>query len=121
VTDRHKVEPGEGSGNGPSDAELPVAQLRELAPSLPDRIEAGADDIESGVAKLVLTLVEFIRQLLEHQAVRRMEGGGLSDEEIERLGLALLRLEERLEEIKHAFGLENEDLNVDLGPLGRLL
>jgi hypothetical protein len=111
-------DPMEGSE---SDAELPVAQLRELAPALPERIEAGADDIESGVAKLVLTLVEFIRQLLEHQAVRRMEGGGLSEEEIERLGLALLRLEEKLEEIKHVFGLEDEDLNVDLGPLGRLL
>lgn len=103
------------------DEELPVAELREVVPALPERIEAGADDIESGVAKLVLTLVEFIRQLLEHQAVRRMEGGGLSDEEIERLGLALLRLQERLEEIKKAFGLEDEDLNVDLGPLGRLL
>ena len=103
------------------EGELPVAHLRDLAPTLPERIEAGADDIESGVAKLVLTLVEFIRQILEHQAVRRMEGGGLSDEEIERLGLALLRLEEKLEEIKHAFGLQDEDLNVDLGPLGRLL
>ena len=99
----------------------PTAELRELAPALPDRIEAGADDIEAGVAKLVLTLVEFLRQILEHQAVRRMEGGGLSEEEIERLGLALLRLQERLEEIKHAFGLRDEDLNVDLGPLGRLL
>lgn len=99
----------------------PTAELRELAPALPDRIEAGEDDIEAGVAKLVLTLVEFLRQILEHQAVRRMEGGGLSDEEIERLGLALLRLQERLEEIKHAFGLRDEDLNVDLGPLGRLL
>ena len=103
------------------DEELPVAELRDVVPALPERIEAEADDIDSGVAKLVLTLVEFIRQLLEHQAVRRMEGGGLSDEEIERLGLALLRLQERLEEIKKVFGLEDEDLNVDLGPLGRLL
>lgn len=104
-----------------SEGSLPRAELRRIAPALPERLEAGADDIEAGVAKLVLTLVEFIRQILEHQAVRRMEGGTLSDEEIEKLGLALLRLQERLQEIKHAFGLRDEDLNVDLGPLGRLL
>ena len=112
---------GQPAPDSADDEDLPVAELRAVTPSLPERIEAGADDIESGVAKLVLTLVEFIRQILEHQAVRRMEGGGLSDEEIERLGLALLRLQERLEEIKKVFGLEDEDLNVDLGPLGRLL
>ena len=82
---------------------------------------ADEDDIEAGVAKLVLTLVEFIRQILEHQAIRRMEGGRLSDEEVERLGLALLRLQERLAEIKDAFGVADEDLNIDLGPLGKLL
>jgi hypothetical protein len=102
-------------------AEALLADLRDLAPALPERLETDADDIESGVAKLVLTLVEFIRQILEHQAVRRMEGGSLSDDEVERLGVALLRLQERLEEIKHAFGLRDEDLNLDLGPLGRLL
>lgn len=96
-------------------------ELGEIAPALPRRIEAGPEDIEQGVAKLVLTLIEFLRQVLEHQAVRRMEGGGLSDEEIERLGLSLLRLSEKLEEIKLVFGLEDEDLNIDLGPLGKLL
>lgn len=101
--------------------ELIAADLRELAPALPERIEANAEDVEAGLAKLVLTLIEVVRQVLEHQAVRRMEGGGLSDEEVERLGLALLRLQERLEEIKMAFGLEGEELNIDLGPLGRLL
>ncbi len=100
---------------------LIAADLRELAPALPERIEADAEDVEAGLARLVLTLVEVLRQVLEHQAVRRMEGGGLSEEEIERLGLALLRLQERLGEIKIAFGLEGEDLNIDLGPLGRLL
>lgn len=97
------------------------AELRAVAPSLPERLEADENDIDAGVAKLVLTLVEFIRQVLEHQAIRRMEGGSLSEEEVERLGLALLRLEERLEEVKATFGLSDEDLNVDLGPLGRLL
>jgi hypothetical protein len=98
-----------------------VAELREFAPKLPERLETDENDIEAGVAKLVLTLVEFIRQVLEHQAIRRMEGGSLSDEEVERLGLALMRLQEKLKELKSAFGLKDEDLNVDLGPLGRLL
>lgn len=99
----------------------PTADLREVAPSLPARLEASPEDIEAGVGKLVLTLVEFIRQMLEHQAVRRMEGGALDDDEMERLGLALMRLEERLDDIRVAFGIEKEDLNIDLGPLGRLL
>jgi hypothetical protein len=101
------------------DAELFAAELAEIAPTLPSRIEANPEDIEAGLGKLVLTLVEFLRQVLEHQAVRRMEGGTLSDEEIERLGLALMRLQERLEEIKAEFGLAGEDLNIDLGPLQR--
>ena len=103
------------------DLELFAAELREIAPALPARIDAEPDDIEAGLAKLVLTLLEFLRQVLEHQAVRRMEGGGLSDEQIENLGLALMRLQERLGEIKTAFGLEGDELNIDLGPLGRLL
>ncbi|HEX6135639.1 MAG TPA: gas vesicle protein K [Longimicrobiales bacterium] len=108
------------SGDPYDPAEL-AAQLREIAPALPQRLDATADDIEAGLARLVLTLVEFLRQVLEHQAVRRMEGGGLTDEEIENVGLALMRLQERLEEIKAVFGLEAQDLNIDLGPLGRLL
>jgi hypothetical protein len=103
------------------DPSLVATQLREIAPGLPNRIEANPEDIEAGLAKLVLTLIEFLRQILEHQAVRRMEGGGLTDEEVERLGLALMRLQERLEQIKHEFGLAGQDLNIDLGPLGRLL
>jgi hypothetical protein len=68
----------------------------------------------------VLTLIELLRRVLEHQAVRRMDGGSLSDEEIERLGLALLKLSERMDELKATFDLTDEDLNIDLGPLGRL-
>ena len=98
-----------------------AVELRQVAPALPQRLETNENDIEAGVGKLVLTLVEFIRQVLEHQAIRRMEGGSLSDEEVERLGLALMRLQEKLEELKSAFGVTDEDLNVDLGPLGRLL
>jgi hypothetical protein len=106
---------------GAEQAELFAAELREIAPALPERIDASPDDIEAGVARLVLTLVEFLKQVLEHQAVRRMEGGRLTDEEVERLGLALMRLNERLDEIKRVFGIEDADLNIDLGPLGRLL
>lgn len=103
------------------DPDLFAAELSEIAPSLPARIDANPEDVQAGLAKLVLTLVEFLRQVLEHQAVRRMEGGSLSDEEIEKLGLSLMRLQERLEEIKNEFGLAGEDLNIDLGPLGRLI
>jgi len=66
-------------------------------------------------------LIEFIRRLLEKQAVRRMEGGDLSPEQIEELGLALMKLEEKLLELKTQFGLKDEDLNLDLGPIGRLI
>lgn len=109
--------PPEGAGSG----EERTADLREVAPALPSRLDASPEDIEAGVGKLVLTLVEFIRQILEHQAVRRMEGGSLDEEEMERLGLALMRLEERLDDIRESFGIDREDLNIDLGPLGRLL
>jgi hypothetical protein len=98
-----------------------AGELKAVAPSLPGRLDASPDDIDAGVSQLVLTLVEFVRQVLEHQAVRRMEGGSLTDEEMERLGLALMRLEERLGEVRDVFGLDEEDLNIDLGPLGRLL
>jgi hypothetical protein len=103
------------------DRDALAAALREIAPALPERIDASADDIDAGLAKLVLTLIEFLRQVLEHQAVRRMEGGSLTDEEIENVGTALMRLEERIDEIRAVFGLEGEDLNIDLGPLGRLI
>jgi hypothetical protein len=109
------------SGIESTPATLLAAELRDLVPELGDRLEADPDDIESGLARLVLTVVELLRRALEHQAVRRMEGGGLSDEQVERLGLALMRLESRMEEIKDVFGVTDADLNVDLGPLGRLL
>lgn len=112
---------GERKAEEAKELERLAAELRDIAPALPSRIEASPDDIETGVSQLVLTLVEFIRQVLEHQAVRRMEGGTLSDDEMERLGLALMRLEERLDVVREVFGLEKEDLNIDLGPLGRLL
>ena len=98
-----------------------IEQLRVVADTLPSRINIDAQSVEQGLAKLVLTLIEFIRRLLEKQAVRRMEGGDLSPEQIEELGLALMRLEEKLQELKTQFGLADEDLNLDLGPIGRLI
>jgi hypothetical protein len=85
------------------------------------RIEGEREDVARGVAQLVLTLIELLRQLMERQAIRRIEAGGLSDDQVERLGRALMALEERMEELRDEFGLEEEDLNLDLGPLGRLL
>jgi hypothetical protein len=96
-------------------------RLPEVGDVFPRRINADGEQVERGLAQLVLTLVELLRQLLERQALRRVEGGTLSDDEVERLGTALMRLEERMEELKDEFGLRDEDLNLDLGPLGRLL
>jgi hypothetical protein len=98
-----------------------IEDLRQLTGSLPRRVNIDVVSVEQGLAKLVLTLIELIRRLLEKQAIRRMEGGGLSPEQIENLGLTLMKLEERLEDLKAEFGLEGEDLNLDLGPIGRLI
>jgi hypothetical protein len=98
----------------------PDVALDALARALPDRINADPEHVENGLARLVLTVIELLREILEHQAIRRMDGGTLTEEQIERLGLALLRLNERMEELKTTFGLTDKDLNIDLGPLGRL-
>jgi hypothetical protein len=98
-----------------------VATARELGDALSRRINADPEGVERGLAQLVLTIVELLRQLMERQALRRVEAGGLSDEQIERLGQTLMLLAERMDELKTEFGLEDRDLNLDLGPLGRLL
>jgi hypothetical protein len=97
-----------------------ATQLSAVARALPDRINADPERVEQGLARLVLTVIEVVRKVLEHQAVRRMDGGDLSEEEVERLGLTLLKLNDRMEQLKGAFGLTDEDLQIDLGPLGRL-
>jgi Gas vesicle protein K len=87
----------------------------------PRRIEADPEKVEQGLAQLVLTLIELLRQLMERQALRRLEQGTLDDEQVERLGLTFMRLAERMEELKAEFGLEDTDLNLNLGPLGDLV
>jgi hypothetical protein len=94
---------------------------RRVALADTPRWNADPEDVRRSVARLVLTLVEFVRQLLERQAIRRMEGGTLSAEETEAIGVALMRLEETVRDLAARFELEPEDLNLDLGPLGRLL
>jgi hypothetical protein len=96
-------------------------EVERLRGILPERVDVDPEGIDNGLAKLVLTLVEFLRQLLEKQAVRRMEGGTLTDEEVERMGLALMRLEQKVQEMARAFGVDPTDLNIGLGPLGRLI
>jgi hypothetical protein len=87
----------------------------------PGRWNADPDDVQRSVARLVLALVEFLRKLMERQAIRRMEAGTLTPEQVEAIGVALMRLEETLRELAARFGLTPEDLNLDLGPLGRLM
>ena len=96
-------------------------ELERIRGILPERVDVDPEGVEQGLAKLVLTLVEFLRQLLERQAIRRMDGGTLSDAEVERVGLALMRLEAKIREIAEVFGLDPDDLNIGLGPIGKLL
>jgi hypothetical protein len=101
--------------------ELPVELGRKGHDVEPARIAVDPDDVERGLAKLVLTIVDFVRQLLERQAIRRMEAGSLTEGEVERVGVALMRLEEKVGEMAGRFGIERKDLTLRLGPLGDLL
>lgn len=95
--------------------------MSPAAAARPSRIELQPDDVRSGLGKLVLTVIELLRELLERQAIRRIEVGSLTEAEVERLGTTFMRLAEEMDRLKHEFGLRDEDLNLDLGPLGRLL
>ena len=99
-----------GGANGSGQGESPST-----------RIDCSPENIEQGLAKLVLGLIELIRQLLERQAIRRMQGGSLNDEQVEEMGEALMKLEAKIHELAGHFGLTPADLNLDLGPLGNLL
>ncbi len=96
-------------------------ELERLEPGLSRRLNSDPESLEKGLAQLVLTIIELLRQLMERQAIRRIEGGTLSDDEVERLGQTFLALAERMEELKDAFGLTADDLNLNLGPLGNLM
>ena len=98
-----------------------AGELEHLPEAFPRRVNADPEQVERGLAQLVLTLVELLRQLMERQALRRMDTGTLTDEQIERLGETFMKLEQRMEELKAHFGLEDRDLNLNLGPLGDLL
>jgi predicted RNase H-like nuclease (RuvC/YqgF family) len=98
-----------------------TSELEKFSGNEESRLKLNPENADSGLAKLVLTLVELIRKLVEKQAMRRVEGGSLSDEEIERLGETLMKLEMKMEELKKHFNLTDRDLNINLGPLGDLM
>ena len=107
--------------------EMQVRELDSLRKEISKRVDqaprwnADPKDVQKSVARLVLALIEFLRKLLERQAIRRMESGTLTAEQTEAIGLALMRLEETVHELARRFGLKPEELNLDLGPLGRLI
>ncbi|TML45496.1 MAG: gas vesicle protein K [Actinobacteria bacterium] len=89
--------------------------------AFPRRVNADPEQVERGLAQLVLTLVELLRQLMERQALRRMDLDTLTDEQVERMGETFMKLDQRMQELKKHFELEDSDLNINLGPLGNLL
>jgi len=105
---------------------MEVGQITQPRPSEsrhsePARLSLDANHTQNGLGQLVLTLVKLLHELLERQAIRRIEAGSLSDQEIERLGLALMKQAQEIERLRNEFGLEEDDLNLDLGPLGKVL
>jgi hypothetical protein len=101
-------------------AALKQAQFpRKKQGAKPCRIQVDPEKVEQGLVKLVLALVEFLRQILEKQAIRKMESGSLTKEEIDRLGTTLMKLEEKIKELQEHFAID--DLNINLGPLGNLI
>jgi uncharacterized protein YjiS (DUF1127 family) len=98
-----------------------AGELDHLPEAFPRRVNADPEQVEKGLAQLVLTVVELLRQLMERQALRRMDTGTLTDDEIERLGDTFMKLDRRMRELTEHFGLEQGDLNLNLGPLGDLL
>jgi Gas vesicle protein K len=107
--------------HAPPDLDPFARELPRLDDALSRRIDADPERVERGLAQLVLTIVELLRQLMERQALRRIDAGGLTEEQVERLGTTFMELDKRMEQLRAEFDLEPEDLNLDLGPLGRLL
>lgn len=105
----------------PTAVEITVKDIEQVKERCLERINIDPKNVEKGLARLVLTLVELIRKLVEQQAIRRVDGGSLTDEEVERLGQTLMKLEEKMKDLKEIFGLKDEELNINLGPLGNLM
>jgi Gas vesicle protein K len=105
----------------PRDLNLFAGDQPHLDGPFPSRVEANPENVERGLAQLVLTIVELLRQIMERQALRRIDGGGLSPEQVERLGRTFMELDKRMAELRSQFGLDEDDLNLNLGPLGDLL
>lgn len=99
----------------------PVSPLSTRKPAHGRRLNLDQDKVKNGLGQLVLTLIKLLHELLERQAIRRIDAGSLTDEEIDRLGVTLMRQAEEIERLRKEFNLEEEDLNLDLGPLGKLL
>ncbi|HEU4630979.1 MAG TPA: gas vesicle protein K, partial [Gemmatimonadaceae bacterium] len=115
-----------GPPAGAADVTRPVAdalaaELTEVASGLPERLDIDPDAVQRDLARLVLVIVELLRRVVEHQAIQRMGDEDLSEAQVERMGVALERLEQKLAEIKSVFGVADADLNIDLGQLGKLL
>jgi hypothetical protein len=106
-----------GSRPGARDASYPERRGGQL----PHRLETDAEEVQRDLVRLVLTIIELVRQLMERQALRRVDTGDLSDDKVEELGLALMRLEEAMRDLQERFEIDARDLNLDLGPLGPLL
>jgi len=96
-------------------------EAHQPRPAVPGRLDMDPENVERSLVALVLTLVELLRQLMERQAIRRIDAGDLSDEQIERIGATLMALDDRMAQLRDHFGLSVQDLNIDLGPLGKLL
>ena len=107
--------------HAPRDLDLFTREQPQLDDALSRRINADPENLERGLAQLVMTIVELLRQLMERQALRRIDGGTLSAEQVERLGQTFMELDKRMAELREEFGLDEEDLNLNLGPLGNLL
>jgi len=101
-------------------ADVP-ADNAQMAGILPQRLETDAESVQRDLMRLVLTIVELVRQLMEKQALRRLDAGDLTDEQVEELGTGLMHLSQAMTDLRERFGLSKEDLNLDLGPLGSLL
>ena len=99
----------------------PASELPNVTDALSRRIDADPESVERGLAQLVLTIVDLLREIMERQALRRIDGGTLDDDQIEKLGRTFMLLQERMDELTAEFGLTREDLNLNLGPLGNLM